>query len=174
MFAAARDHNFTRVGDHQADDFAIGAFYEEARLRTQTVHLFQVADEFPRRLWAVPPGHHLGAGFGRGAAIVLGLESVHFGARIGLQLLELTSVLLGLTLLFGGLMIEALLLDGHARLMHAETLRGIDGGLFAFLPGLGGFGVIVICEVTIGEGLPVGWLARVALGGGLPMREAFA
>ena len=79
------------------------------------------------------PSHHGTAfrgGLGRAVA-VFGFERVHFGARLLLQLRQLAGVLIGLALLLGGFVIQALLLDGHARLAHALALGRVGGGLLA-------------------------------------------
>ena len=82
-------------------------------------------------LGAVPPGHDRRVGFRR-ALVVFGFERLHFGARLRFQFLELARFLFGGALLFGGLVIQPLLLDRDARGAHAA--RGSAGSVAACSP----------------------------------------
>jgi len=98
---------------------------------------------------------------------------VHVGKRLLLELSERAGVLVGLALLLGGVVISALLFDRDACLVHALALGGVGGGLLARAPRLGGIRVVVVGQVAFGQCLPISGIARIALGGGLPVRGAF-
>ena len=134
----------------------------------------RLPSSLPEGLGPSHQGTALESDLGAAPPLYLASSGMQIGPGLGFEFLELAGILFGLALLFGGLVIQALLLDGHARLVHALADGGIGGGLFAFLPGFGGFGVVVIGQIAIGQGLPVGRLARIAFGGGLPMRQALA
>src|SRR5207302_513243 len=87
---------------------------------------------------------------------------------------EVARVLFGGAALLGGFIVETLLLDREARGAHALADCRVGGRLLALFPRLGGLGVIVVGEIAIGERLPVVGIARIALGGGLPVHEALA
>src|SRR5262249_51109164 len=70
--------------------------------------------------------------------------------------------------------IEALLFDGKASLVHAVALGRVGGGLFAGAPGFGGLGVVVVREVSLGQRFPVGSVARIARGGLFEVQDAAA
>src|SRR5690348_9696965 len=119
-----------------------------------------------RRLGAIPPRHGLGVRFRRSAAVVFRFQRVHLGASLVLEFLEFARILFGLPLFLRGLVIQALLLNRHARLAHAVADGGIDGSLFAVSPGFGGVGVIVVGEIALGQRLPVRRIAGISFGGG--------
>jgi len=124
-----------------------------ARQLAEAIDTGQGAGSFA--LWSgeVRPLHDRAIRFGR-AGIRFGLGRADFGACFVLERFDLPGFFLFLAALLLGFVIQTLLLDGHPRAMHLGAQRGVDRGLFGLLPGLGGFAVLVLGEVALGQRFP--------------------
>jgi len=167
--AGAQDRHPGGIGNQQFDGLMIVTFDHDARLRSETFHLFQHSVN----LAAAGPSHH-GTASARlgGAVVVLGFKRVHVGKRLLLELSERAGVLVGLALLLGGVVISALLFDRDACLVHALAL---GGSVAACSPRSTPWRHPRSCGRP-GSIRPVPSnkrIARIALGGGLPVRGAF-
>src|SRR5262249_12909029 len=140
------------------------ALNHQASLLAQTVYLLQGAGEGRGRRGTVPPRYCIGVVLGS-VGVGLGFQGVYLGTGLGFEPIQIACLLFGLTALLGLFVVKALLLDGHACLVHALAFRRVDGGLLAAAPRLGRLCVIVIGQVALGERLPVGGLTGGALGG---------
>ena len=78
----------------------------------EAIDLGESAGELRIGAWTVPPGYGARRGFGN-AAVRRDLEGVNVSASFGLKAFDFAAILFSLAGLFGGLVIEALLLDGE-------------------------------------------------------------
>ena len=99
------------VREEQPERLRVLGFHQEAHLLAQAIDLLERAARVARGLGAVPPGHGLVGGSGRGALVGLGFGGAQLRAGFGFQLFDLALLLRFLAAALGGLVIQALLFD---------------------------------------------------------------